>query len=192
MSGDVIGPRWAEVRTYAVRRHEPFTSRPRFLFTFADIGTAGMRKWVALRESHRRGISPLLSILDLKGAYVETRLVQSGIGLDALGYSLALEAGVGEKQANNEHHAARLERIASGLSVQPPFPVDEWVKQSSDGYNGVKHANRDMPDLLTMANTLRENLLTFRLWVAGRLGVRPATLERNLPRDPQYGPYTLR
>jgi len=48
---------------------------------------------------------------------------------------------------------------------------------------GVKHPDREVPDGLVLAETLRQNLLVIRLWVAGRLGVNPETLEKRLNLD---------
>ena len=48
-----------------------------------------------------------------------------------------------------------------------------------------------MPDVLTMANTLRENCLLFRVWVAGRIGVSRATIHRALQIDPMNSPYEI-
>lgn len=48
-----------------------------------------------------------------------------------------------------------------------------------------------MPDILTMANTLRENCLLFRLWIAHRLGVSDATVTRTLPTDRQSDRYEI-
>lgn len=181
LSGELIGPKWAPVRTHAVRSHEPFADRPQFLFSFPDVGTAGFKRWVRLRERYWRGVSPMLSILDQKGAYVDTRLVQSGIGLDGIGYQVALDARVRRDLADRESYAMRLGRIVSQLLVEPPFDPEAWIRRSASAYNAAKHADREMVDVLTRANTLRENILVFRLWIAGQVGVTPETLARNLP-----------
>lgn len=184
LSGDPIGPRWADVRTYVVRHHESRSDRPRFLFTFDDIGSAGVRRWARLRTKFSRGVDPILSGLDEQGVTLEGQLGQVGIGLDGIGYQLALDAHESGQAANRENHKDRLLRVADDLSVMPPFDIEEWAQRSADAYNGIKHANRDMPDLLTMANTLRENRLVFRLWIAARVRVPKSTLGRNLELDP--------
>lgn len=131
----------------------------------------------------------MLSTLEHGGMTVEGSLAQSGIGLDGIGYQLALDAGVSKRNADRESHRARLARIAADLPVPPPFDSAEWAARSADAYNGVKHADRDLPDVLTAANRLRENQLIFRLWVAGRIGTPSPVLERNIAIDPMAKPY---
>jgi hypothetical protein len=189
LDGSVVGVRWSEVRSYLSRRDEPRSSRPRFLYVFDDIGTAGFGRWTRLRSHFARGVNPILSTVEQTRTSIEATLAQSGIGLDAIGYQLALDGRVSKGKAKDETHRDRLCRIAAELTVPPPFDESEWATRSSDAYNGVKHADRDLPDVLTAANTLRENQLIFRLWVAGRIGVPVATLKRNVERDPMTRPY---
>jgi ApeA N-terminal domain 1 len=189
LSGDLIGPRWSEVRTYVARRQEPRSDRTRFLFTFADIGAAGVRRWAVLRAKFSRGINPILASFEQRGVTLEGELGEVGIGLDGIGYQLALDAGESANVANAENHKCRLLRMAADLTVLPPFDIEEWAQRSADAYNGIKHANRDMPDPLTMVNTLRENRIVFRLWIAGRVRVPKSTLARNLELDPMTEAY---
>lgn len=51
---------------------------------------------------------------------------------------------------------------------------------------GVKHADRPTPDMEVLAETLHDNLLIMRVWLAGRLGVRPDKLARSVRMDPHF------
>ena len=62
--------------------------------------------------------------------------------------------------------------------------VDDWKKRCNRVYMGAKHGDRDEPDHLTTLNTLRENLLVLRYWVAQQLGVPGDVLNQNLTWDP--------
>ena len=62
--------------------------------------------------------------------------------------------------------------------------VDDWKKRCNRVYMGAKHGDRDEPDHLTALNTLRENLLVLRYWVAQQLGVSGDVLNQNLTWDP--------
>ncbi len=53
-------------------------------------------------------------------------------------------------------------------------------------YMGVKHGDREEADHLTTLNTLRENLLVLRYWIAQRLGVNGEILDHNLLWDPLH------
>ena len=58
---------WREVRT-ATTGIAPvsWTSADRFLFTYSDIGRAGLGKWLKLSDQVSRGMQPLVRLLDLR------------------------------------------------------------------------------------------------------------------------------
>lgn len=190
LPGEAIGPKWANLRSHDLRPSRyPSTRTPSFLFGFRDIGAAGYRRWKAVRDQFKRGLDALIPLAGTDGGFIETEIAQSGMGFEALGYVLAQEAGLSEKRAGAESHIARLERIASDVSDGLIPEIDTWPQRSSDAYNGVKHANRDMPDFLELANVQRENCLAFCLWVASRIGVSHETLGNRLRIDPMARPY---
>lgn len=191
ISGKAISERWAPLRTYQILAGEPRTSRTRFMFQFEHIGLTGFRRWQRLRTTFSRGINPLMATLNDRHAGLEASLALSSIGLDGIGYQLALESGRSKAQADKETNRQRLQRVAEATPVLPAFDVEEWSRRASEANNGIKHANRDMPDVLTMANTLRENCLLFRLWVAGRIGVSGAAIQRAMRIDPMNSPYEI-
>jgi hypothetical protein len=191
LPGGSIGAPWAPVRTYALKVQSEEIKHAKHLFTFADISTPGFRRWLRLRETYARGLMFMLALSGRKGANLEMSLVQSGIGLDGLGYQQAIEDGASDQKANKELHRDRLKRLIEKLKVAPIDDVEDWVERSSDAYNGVKHANRSMLEPLVLANTLRENQLVFRCWVAERLGVPPGILTERLKHEPMNRPYVL-
>ncbi len=73
-----------------------------------------------------------------------------------------------------------MQRVLDEVPVTLRFDTDVWVKESADAYNGVKHANRDLPDVDLMLSTLRKNWLVVRLWIAGKIGVSPSVLQANM------------
>lgn len=183
LSGDSVGEKWCPVVTRALRKHSPDKRRVEFLFKFPDVGATGYRRWSRLRGHYGRGINPILAHFERGPSPVETALVQCNIGFEALAFRAALDAGVSRSTAGNERHAARLGRLAREVTVPLPFEVDDWVERASDAYNGVKHANRDMPEHDEAQATLLECWILFRVWVAGRVGVPRAVLARNLEND---------
>lgn len=195
MSGAEVGPRWAAVLTRRLRRPKSSTSRVDHLFTFDDIGTTGFRRWVRLRDRFERGINPMLGLLDFEGAQVQTTVAQSGLAFEAIGLELAVEDGVAREKAGREPHRTRLGRLAEslpqGLFSGVVDDLGDWATRSTESYNAVKHANRTMPDLLTLLNTERENELIFRAWVANRIGVPASRLRHALERDRFASPYEL-
>lgn len=190
LSGKAIGPKWARLRSHDLRPSRyPATRSPSFLFDYRDVGASGYRRWKAVRDKFKRGLNALIPLASTGGGFIETEIAQSGMGFEALGYVIAQEAGLNEKKAGAEPHVARLERIASEVPDGLIPDIDTWPQRSSDAYNGVKHANRDMPDFLELANVQRENCLAFRLWVASRIGVADETLSNRLRIDPMARPY---
>lgn len=182
LSGDAAGPRWCSMRSYAFRHQDGLLSpsSPQW-FSFADIGSAGFRRWLRLETRFSRGVLPMLSLLDMDDVHIESRVIQSALALEAIGYQLALDEGIGGKKARHEHLDARLKRILEEL----PLAVveDDWPQRSADVYNGVKHANRQLPDVLEMVRVQRENILVFRAWVSHRVGVRTPGLGLSIQRD---------
>ncbi|TDU87596.1 hypothetical protein EV138_1120 [Kribbella voronezhensis] len=53
----------------------------------------------------------------------------------------------------------------------------------SNLYNGVKHANREMPEFRDLADGYWQSILVFRWWLAGRLGVKRRVLVERLTWD---------
>ncbi|WP_263120808.1 HEPN domain-containing protein [Cellulomonas fimi] len=178
-AGGHRGDKWSSAKTYAVRSYEQ-RARQRFLFEFDDIGPEGFRRWVRLRAQFARGLNALLSHFDHPRSALETGLIESSIGFEALGYQLALDSGLGKNAARNESYRERVQRVLDEVPVPLRFDTDVWVKDSADAYNGVKHANRDLPDVDLMLSTLRRNWLVARLWIAGRIRVAPSVLEANM------------
>ncbi|MBK8295139.1 MAG: hypothetical protein IPK93_10340 [Solirubrobacterales bacterium] len=190
MAGDEVGPTWREVRTHRLRQHKDWSTRPRFLFTLSDIGTQGVAKWITLRRRFGRAVSALVSVSDQQDAFWETRLMLTGVALEALGYQLALDAG--GKDLNDRKQLPFPKALELVLEELPllPFPdADAWVERAKRCNSGIKHPDNPMPDSLEVANTQRENLLVLRLWIAGRLGCPKGVLEQRLPIDPLFSEY---
>jgi hypothetical protein len=171
--GDMVSERWCTVKTYALRANVSPQGNPRYWFGYGDIRSTGFRRWLKLRDKYKRATTPMLSLVaSSRSELIESRLNQSSISLEALGYQLALDAGKSESAARKLTYEARLEIIANAIPVSPVMP--DWSRRAADAYNGVKHANRAMPATRDMLRVLLENTLTFRVWAAHRLGVPTA------------------
>jgi hypothetical protein len=186
LDGTARAPRWSPLVSSEVPP-APTARTPRFLFDFSTVGTSGFARWLRLRSRFERGINPIMATLDPRNGGLEGCLALSTIGLDGLGYQLALDEGLPPNKANNESQAARLERVARTLTVDAGIEVVEWARRAANANNGLKHANREMPDVRSMRRTLIENQLIFRLWVASQVGVDRTSLERRLRIDPMAG-----
>lgn len=191
LSGDAVGDHWAPVLTYQINRKEEQSLGAPYLFDYSDLGTTGIRRWLRIRKHFRRAFQPLVAILDQKDSYVETRLLQSSIALDALGYQLALDKGI-RKAGQRLSHPHALQQVIDDTKRHPVADPAEWKERSDRCYNGIKHADNPSPHSLEAANTMRENLLVLRFWLAQRLGAKFDNVMGQLRRDPHGRPYKLR
>ncbi|MDZ8276831.1 hypothetical protein R2Q81_12855 [Microbacterium aquimaris] len=184
------GMEWNEVVTHRLRLHEPWKSEPRFLFTFDDIGSAGVERWIRIRRKYERSMLPLTGVIDQRGMFAETRVMQTGIAVEALGFQLASEqtpSGLNSRGQISYNDA--MDVIVADMSVVPVPDVEAWKTRSRLSYMGVKHADNPTPDILTIANAYRENALMLRYWLASKLGCSQQVLRDRLDRDPLSGEY---
>jgi hypothetical protein len=166
--------------------------RPRtrhHLITWEDLGVDGVRRWFWLRERFMRVIDPVVTGIELRNATPTTILAQTGPALEALGYYLLLRDGQSKSKAKGVSLAARLERILRDVDQVLSFGGAEWVKRHTRAYNGIKHANRQLPDELDVLNAQRESILAIRAWCAVELGVNLAVLRQRVLADPQATPF---
>lgn len=171
---------------------EPATGLPPYrpdLIAFDDLGEAGLLRWLELREEFGRALDPVISDRLLTRVSPATHLAQVGPGLEALGYLLMLRDGMSERDAAREFLKQRLTRILVDLPEALPFDSQTWVEATADAYNGLKHANRQLPSNRDMLNRWRESVLVMRAWIAAELGVEPATIKARLSSDPRNTPY---
>ena len=88
------------------------TTRIEHLIWWNELKPEGMVKWIKLREDFARAIDPAVSSIFLKNSIIEVQLTQVFIGLEALGYLIAMrDDGSTEAQANSLNFKQRLTRI---------------------------------------------------------------------------------
>ncbi|MEX1135193.1 MAG: hypothetical protein WED83_10155 [Acidimicrobiia bacterium] len=181
LSGKTYGERWSDALSYRLPEHRERQQPPRFLFTYNDIGATGVRRWLRMSASFERAIQPLIFVADNPGSF-KSQILQTGIAFEALGHQLGVEAG--KSPTHQVSFMPALDRVLSDLKFNPLPDPEDWKKRCRASYMGVKHPDRGVPHSLVLANTLRDNLLVLRFWIAGRLGVKRAVLERRLSLDP--------
>lgn len=166
------GRDWYEVRTFRTKVvDKPSEGSVDFLFSHTDLPNNAISKWIRLSTSMSRGIDPIIKLLELERARLDTAFAQLGIGLEALGYMIALENGVSKKKSGDQNFEQRLRNIWNDTRVQPQFDGDKWIAETTRVYNSVKHANRTPPKYKELHDNLWRSILVFRFWIAGRLEV---------------------
>ena len=160
------------------------TTRIEHLIWWNELKPEGMVKWIKLREDFARAIDPAVSSIFLKNSIIEVQLTQVFIGLEALGYLIAMrDDGSTEAQANSLNFKQRLTRIAQDVPGVLPFVSDAWAQTMATAYNSLKHVNRPTQRLPMVANSWREGTLLFRAWIAAELGLEHDVIHSRLARD---------
>lgn len=173
LSGKVIGDRWAPVKTYSLPGIKD-DSRLDFLFTFQDIEASGVRRWMRLKNGFSRGIHAMTFSIRNGGTSLDGLISDSGIGLEEIGHKIDLLRGGGQRRS---HHAHLLD-IACEVNDLLPFDGTDWATASTGVYNDVKHADRRDPTARELHEMLIKNRLVFRVWMARRIGVPDAVIDR--------------
>ncbi|WP_148287005.1 HEPN domain-containing protein [Curtobacterium sp. B18] len=174
--------------------HEKTALRPKrrhHLITYQDLGPEGLRCWFGVWSRLRRIIDPIVSSIDMRNVTPVALLAQVGPGVEALGYELSRRDGLSRRKAGGVVLARRLARILVDVGDVLPFNGADWATRMVSTYNGIKHANRDMPDLLDVLNTERECVLVVRAWCALQVGVDRAALRDRLREDAQSRPWVM-
>lgn len=167
MSRDVIGERWAPVRTYELAKASTDYAAPWFLFNFEHIGPKGVRRWLRLRKDFRRGILTMMSAVTRSSTSLEGQISDAGIGLEEIGYQVRRAMGITPTRL----HHLNLQAIASEVEHLLPFDSAAWASNSTSVYNAVKHPDRPNPSAREMRESLTKDRWVFRVWIAKRLGV---------------------
>jgi hypothetical protein len=97
--------------------------------------------------------------------------------------------GTDERLAARKTLRQRLNRILEDIRDVVPFDGVDWVGGTVEAYNGLKHANRSLPNDLDLINRWQESVLALRLWTAVELGVAPDALAQRARDDEQAEPW---
>lgn len=170
---------WRSVHAPGVIREvRPRRQAAYHVLGYGDLGPEGVGAWISLRQTYERALDPLLSILLRESVTVDNALTYAGISLEALGYALSLERDL--PGAAGMNFAARLRLIGQPLEPVLGFDVEEWVAGTVEAYNGLKHANRALPDPQEVSWRARQCIQVMRAWVGTELGLDPDTLAGRL------------
>lgn len=194
LDGAEHGEQW---RTVVAPHSDPSSPRSReqhpHLVEYADLGPKGIVQWLSLRDQFQRALDPIISDRFIGKVGSVTHMAQVGPGLEALGFLIMqIKDGMSATEANRKPLRARLDRILREVGDVLPFDGSDWAAGTTEAYNGIKHANRDLPTELDVLNRWRESVLVVRGWVALELGVKAEDVLSRLERDPQSTPYVAR
>lgn len=153
------------------------------LFTFGDVGSRGVSRWLDVSERFERGLTPLVGLLDLKGASLEAHLAEVGIAYEMLGYDLLVEVGASNTRIKNANFVDLAGAVVAAVADVLPFAAGDFPELLRRTYVGVKHADSARPDRREMNLAYRQAIQVFRAWVAIRLGMSRKRLKVALEND---------
>lgn len=162
---------WYRVEAASSEGSRDLGASPHHLIRFEDLGHTGIRLWIELRADFARAIDPLVSSKLFKNPTIEVNLFLVAMGLEAVGYRLALESGLPEKKAGDLRFSERLRLVAADIRDVLPFDADDWITGTTEVYNSIKHANRESMDIALCVQRWNQSVIAFRVWIAHRLGV---------------------
>jgi len=189
LDGRTHGEQWRQVVRAWHRRIPKPPTRREHLIEYADLGPRGLEKWLNLRQEFSRAYDPIIFSRRLTRVNADTLLAQAAPGLEALGYLLLIRDRATPSAAASSILRTRLERILRDIRGVIPFDGDKWVAGTVDTYNGLKHANRTLPDHIDILNRWRESVFAVRLWTAVELGTPLDELAERARRDDQSHPW---
>lgn len=191
LAGNVLAQKWNPVRSHErdhIEASAPGEPR-RFLFTYADMGSRGVREWLQVRTTFQRGVQQMHALLHQPGMFIEVQQANVGGALEAIGYVLALEAGKSAHGAAREPYARRLERLRQKI---PERVLDrDWPERSRAAFMAAKHVDAPAPPVDQQLRAIGENILAYRYWLARRLGSTDGQLLRLIRLDPVVRRYGL-
>jgi len=197
-TGKVIGEKWRDVVAVWHGRGNPdapteLPSDSWPLFTLADIGTDGVRRWIEEVDDWIRVVGPLSSSCFQTSVVIELHVMQTAVSLEALGYRIALRRNKIEP-GGSLAFPQYLRLIADSLdcdlaSVLRGDPANGvarfddfsgWADAFNDVYRQAKHADHPLPDSIRASVLAKSGSLLVRLWLAREFGVSAAELEKNV------------
>ena len=188
-NNEIATEEWLPITSGIQELHKPKYNR--CLIPYEGLKKDSIQKWLSLYDQIPRAIDPIITSFTLDKATSEVRLLEVGSGLEALGYYMLKADGKNKKDASNVSFKNRLKLITENLEDILPFNVDDWIQQTTSAYNGIKHANRKRPDMIACLNSWLRAVLTFRCWIALKLGIDEDLLKALAEHDHMRGGYQL-
>lgn len=150
------------------------TSKDYPLFSFPDVNPEALDRWCRSYDDWSRPVWIIAATLFQQDLLLELEFISLAMALEALGYAIRKRDGKKTKYVKFSDHVMT---IIHSLSFDPPGvfqegqSAEEWAEKFSRVYNGIKHADNQMPDVETIHSYGRNAMMLFRCWLASELGV---------------------
>lgn len=155
------------------------------LFRLVDCDRAAVSAWIDGWQLWSRPTWIAVTTMFQKGTPVESRLLQIGVALEALGFALWTDEMSG--RAKTPSFPELIERVVAAVPVEHTalsgrLDRSEWRHAFNEAFKGAKHADKPLPDSSEAHDFADQGLNLIRTWLGIRLGVEPARLTEGLSR----------
>lgn len=186
---NVISERWETTKNIDV-------DNKKFVFTYNDIESGGVEKWLEISEKYPRALNPILSTIRWDSGTVENELFALCAGVEALGRYIARDY---PETSFEDGGRAYLQDALQNIINQVPkgilpyvkkgegdregkvvYFLPEWADKINNSYNSVKHYGDEeinYDDVLESIEMLKIIIIS---WVGAQLGANPKTLRNRL------------
>ncbi len=188
---NVISERWETTKNIDIDNKD-------FIFTYNDIETDGVRKWLEISEKYPRALNPILSTIRWDSGAIENELFNLCSGVEALGRYIYQESpdkslGGGKSGKIYLHNALQniINQIPKGvLPYVKKFEnsrngkvvnsLPEWADKINNSYNSVKHYGDEEINYENIFESIDLLRIIIVSWVGTQLGAKPEILRNRL------------
>ena len=194
---NVISERWKTTKNIDI-------DNKKFIFTYNDIESDGVRKWLEISEKYPRALNPILSTIRWDSGTVENELFNLCSGVEALGQYIARDYP--EKSFEDGGRAYLQDALQNIINQIPKgilpyvkkgeggregkvvYFLPEWADKINNSYNSVKHYGDEEINYDDVLESIEKLKIIIISWVGTQLGAKPKTLRNRLiSKQRRYG-----
>ncbi|WP_311452415.1 HEPN domain-containing protein [uncultured Rothia sp.] len=195
---NVISERWETTKNIDIENKK-------FIFTYNDIESDGVRKWLEISEKYPRALNPILSTIRWDSGTVENEFFNLCSGVEALGRYIARDYP--EKSFEDGGRAYLQDALQNIINQIPKgilpyvkkgeggregkvvYLLPEWADKINNSYNSVKHYGDEEINYKNIFESIDLLRIIIVSWVGTQLGAKPKTLRNRLIKQRRYEKY---
>lgn len=188
---NVISERWETTKNIDIDNKD-------FIFTYNDIESNGVRKWLEISEKYPRALNPILSTIRWDSGTIENELFNLCSGVEALGryiYQESPDKSLGGGKSGKIYLRNALQNIINQIpkGVLPYVKkfensrngkvvnsLPEWADKINNSYNSVKHYGDEEINYENIFESIDLLRIIIVSWVGMQLGAKPEILRDSL------------
>lgn len=186
---NVISERWETTKNIDIDNKD-------FIFTYNDIESDGVRKWLEISEKYPRALNPILTTIRWDTGTVENELFNLCSGVEALGRYIARDDP--EKSFEDGGRAYLQDALQNIINQIPKgilpyvkkgeggregkvvYFLPEWADKINNSYNSVKHYGDEEINYDDVLESIEKLKIIIISWVGVQLGANTTILRNRL------------